>query len=169
MRWLEQLQWPPASWVSFSLGLLFFLLLGPVMVVMGRAERAEATDSLDWPSAPGKMLRSNVHVGRDSDRNKDVDLHIEYEYSVGGERFTSRRAFLGSLNDNEDVAREIVVSYPEGADVTVFYNPRQPQLATLIRGAHQPVIVDWLGACFMLLGAVGCIVACHSRWAEEWG
>lgn len=62
--------------------------------------------------------------------------HVEYEYAVDGETYTSR-SIWPTVADSPDrvdraVARRIVEDYPAGAEVIARYDPASPATAYLV-------------------------------------
>src|SRR5262245_9024358 len=89
-----------------------------------------------WPSAPGVVLSSfvNTESSYDSTSNSETTSyhpHVTYEYDVNGQRYRSERLKAsdgfyraGMLPGN---AQAVVDRYPPGAQITVYYNPANPQ------------------------------------------
>lgn len=115
----------------------------------------EARQSLQWPKAPGKIVRSEVDVSvhrnrkRDRDRRKKVtrsySASIEYEYAVDGQTLTgSRIAVITEQFGSKAWAEVTSQKFPVGAEVTVSYNPAKPEQCVLEPGR-------WGGAGFLLI------------------
>jgi hypothetical protein len=106
----------------FTLGILISDI--PTMVV-----------SSGWPTTRGEVV-SNRLVGQkfkeyDGDYYLNVDAFIRYEYTVDGFSFSSLS--INSIN-TPFYPREVVVRYPVGTEVTVYYNPKDPSEAVLEPG-----------------------------------
>jgi len=115
----------------------------------------EARQSLQWPKAPGKIVRSGVDVSVHRERRRDLDRRkketrsysaaIEYAFSVNGQTIAGSRITViteqfGSKNWAEATSQK----FPVGADVTVSYNPAKPEECVLEPGR-------WGGAGFLLI------------------
>ena len=97
-----------------------------------------ANDSLEWPTVPGLVTRSNLEarkkkVGRQ--RTTDFRVEISYEYVVDDQRFENDvvRFDQGNLSTAE---KELLVStHAEGSRVVVYYNPDNPNESVLVPGS----------------------------------
>lgn len=92
-----------------------------------------------WPSATGRIRSSKVvqrRAGGIGDDEKDAELRnfaeIIYEYDVQGRKYRATRVSVSEDPGNYRV-EETLAKYPEGAAVTVFYNPLKPGEAVLER------------------------------------
>jgi len=104
--------------------------------------------SAQWPTAPGKMLYSQAHEGR------NAGTTMWYEYVVDGKRYVTgqyRTGGNGTPFDSE--ARDVAKRYPVGREVTVYYRPSDPSVAVLQPGAYYRLyVVPAIGA-FLLMVA----------------
>ncbi|RIH81350.1 hypothetical protein Mterra_03214 [Calidithermus terrae] len=69
---------------------------------------------------------------------------FEYRYEVGGRVYRGRRVSVGPV-DTQALARR----WPEGTRVTVYYDPRDPRRAVLIRDLG--LLRDWQWPAFVFL------------------
>jgi len=88
-----------------------------------------------WPTTTGSII-SRRYVGQkykeyDGDYYTNIDGYIRYQYSVDDEQYTSNG--VNSV-DTPFYPHDIVVHYPEGKDVIVYYNPNDPSEAVLEPG-----------------------------------
>lgn len=108
-----------------------------------------ARESANWPTAQGRILSSEktyVTSSTTSTSNSSTVAggttrkswtsyrpSISYSYTVDGSEYESTRLELGSI----DMGRtdEYLEDFPEGKEVTVHYNPEDPEQAVLIAGA----------------------------------
>jgi hypothetical protein len=91
--------------------------------------------SLSWPSTTGKVLKSRVEVSGGD--HTSVSPRVVYEYEVSGKTYQNDHIragdrFLGRGWSSRD-AYSAVDRYPEGASVTVYYNPANPAESALER------------------------------------
>ena len=105
-----------------------------------------------WPSVNGVVLSSEV-IG---DRAFRPD--IEYQYvankdTLRGKSFLNQPGFGGRMN-RLDAAEKNVLKYKAGTSITVFYNPKFPEISTLFPGPAYSLFLK-LGSStlFLLFGA----------------
>ena len=91
--------------------------------------------SRHWPSAPGRINRSFVLVTSDSDGNVSYTPQVEYDYTVEGTAYRGTLLQSGQLgSSNRARAEQAIAPYPADTTVPVFYDPRRPAIAVLVRG-----------------------------------
>jgi hypothetical protein len=118
-------------------GILFGLSLGALAAWFVFRDRRRARAARAWPATSGRIVTSSVEEKRlPGDRpNVRFAPRVAYEYEVEGRRYQSERiAFrdvFWSLAPQGPAAQ--VARYPEGAAVTVYYDPQRPQDAVLER------------------------------------
>ena len=98
-----------------------------------------------WPSAEGKIVSSHKSK-RHSDAGKMEDAEVVYEYEVAGKIYRSSAIQAGgdiSSSPSRSLTEvdKILAKYPEGTNVTVYYNPRVPQIACLERTDATGVLI----------------------------
>ncbi|WP_035655521.1 DUF3592 domain-containing protein [Bradyrhizobium sp. STM 3809] len=134
--------------------------------------RQERLASRSWPTTPGKITRSGVTVEitrRENDRGREVEeerfrVAIEYGYAVGARSFHSTHWNWGwtALYSDRASAEAVAAKYPINSDVTVFYDPAQPETAVLDpankSGAAAPL---WVGIVLVAIGALFLFVFTH--------
>ncbi|MGD9789303.1 MAG: DUF3592 domain-containing protein [Phycisphaerales bacterium] len=125
-------------WAAAVVGGLF-LVVGVVMAI--RATRL-AVASRNWPSVPGRILKSLVTTEQPPTQvgefRPDVFVaKIEYEYVVAGERHTGTNISVGGdlHTSNRQRAEDAVATYGVGDAVDVFYDPSKPSRAGLVHDA----------------------------------
>jgi len=134
-----------------------FVIIGAVVAFLGIRNLDRAKDSVNWPTAEGKIVSSSVResMGRDS---KTYHADIAYEFSVADAVHSGNRISFGDYGtSNPSHARGIVERYPEGLVVTVYYMPDRPKECVLELGiTKQARFVPIFGSlCFV----VGCVMA----------
>lgn len=119
--------------VFFSLAMTIapFALLGGFFYSAQRRSEAERAAAQAWHSTTGRIVKSRVEV-RGGDHTSVTPM-IRYEYTVNGHPYQSTRFRVGLLVLKGSEAYEIVDRYPEGASVTVYYDPSNPAEASLER------------------------------------
>ena len=135
-----------------------FTVIGLVFLLITVNGRRQAEASQAWPSTSGRVVKTWVQetIERDDDGFTEYKYtpHIQYEYSAGGARYTGERLNFGftSVYGEMGPAEEALDLYPMGSQVTVYYNPEQPQDAVLDREMQGGV----LG---YVIGGIGLVVA----------
>lgn len=141
----------------FALGLL---ALGATMIVVSLRQSARAREARGWSRTEGRIVESRVErVVDESEENLDrTRFVIRYAYAAGGRTHESRQVWIGSeaAHSAEDPARW-VERFPAGAVVPVWFDPRDPGQAVLVRDlpGRRPHVVLLAGA---VLAAVGLFV-----------
>jgi formylglycine-generating enzyme required for sulfatase activity len=123
----------------FLLLLLFSAIAAWTFVAELRAQ-IRGGQSESWPSTEGEILSSDVEerpfpvsLGENS-----ASYHtpvVCYEYEVNGTLYESRTFSVGSkLFLIQSRAEEVIARYPVGKKVRVYYDPNNPEMATLEPG-----------------------------------
>ena len=94
-------------------------------------ERRTGTASLAWPSVEGSVVRTGfVTSGQGVRRSTSVD--ILYRYQVDGSEYEHNRIRFGAHGSGNGAGRWGKLGrLAKGAPLTVFYDPQDPQQATL--------------------------------------
>ncbi len=82
---------------------------------------------------------------------------IHYTYVVDGQQYKSDMVFTkdGYANDDLSEQEAIIARYPEGADIEVFFNPRNPEQCVLIPGDSPATEVTYtFGIILVLIGGL---------------
>ncbi|HPR38577.1 MAG TPA: DUF3592 domain-containing protein [Spirochaetota bacterium] len=143
--------------------IVFFivLLLGSVIFGYGCRDTRSAKESLNWPEAPGVVTASFVHEYTEIDDSEPAYTpRVGYSYKADGKSYSNDLISfeINSMRSRSDKTRSwaetIISDYPIGNPVTVYYNPANPQISVLQKGAA----TDWkifLGSLFIITGAIG--------------
>ena len=88
-----------------------------------------------WPATTGRVIKSRVEVS--GGEHTSVYPRITYAYDVNGRAYQNDLLRAGDrimrVSTGQD-AYATVDRYPEGANVTVYYNPANPQESVLEKG-----------------------------------
>lgn len=106
-------------------------------------------DGSSWPETNGKIVRSATRIGINGTRWPD----IQYQYWVNGLEYTGNRISLGGLwglFGRYDWVYELVKLYSIGADVTVFYNPRNPKASCLRKEGWSTISILYIVGLFFV-------------------
>lgn len=128
-----------------------------VFIVAMVVKYREIQKAKSWEATKGKVLISDVDPRKLKPGDAGYNFHdtdivneplIEYEYTVGGKKFSGRRITIGDKTSTYEL-EGILSRYPVGAEVTVYYDPQNPQMAVLER--------DFPGWVWGV--GIGCVVA----------
>jgi hypothetical protein len=108
-------------------------LIAPGMLIHAFHMRSRVGASQSWPSVTGRITRSKIEKGKENDHI----LALEYGYSVNGVPYTGKRVGFGaSWNVPEKLAETESGRYRPDTAVTVYFNPKKPSDAVLLREAQ---------------------------------
>jgi hypothetical protein len=146
--------------VIFILG---FIGVGIFLIYRSVQSRKRAEASQGWPSTVGQISESrvshSVHTDTDGDSRDSYTPTVEYTYQVAGQEYTGGDITFGFKQGygNASKAQTVVGKYPVGAQVSVYYDPADPQQAVLERQAGGYGVGLVLGIIFLVIGAcLGC-------------
>jgi hypothetical protein len=140
-----------------------FIAVGAVLLVGVAALLAFARTSTGWLSAPGRVVASGRAasqgiVSHDTDRR----LSLLYEYEVGGRKLQGTRIRFGDAiwaATARSTVRRLLLQYPPGREVTVFYDPLHPERCTLDRKLDDlPFYPTMAVAAILLLGGLSVLL-----------
>jgi hypothetical protein len=125
----------------------------------GKALRAEALASMDWPAADGTVAAS--YIGKIVIDDEDIPVAcVRYVYRVAGQEFQSDRIGSGGyLKGKRKQLDDFVASHPAGKTLPVYYNPQDPAKAVLIRGEAGGSAGQWMFAAVMF-AVIGVLSIC---------
>lgn len=114
-------------------GIFIAWVVGAAIWLRLLARRAERLleASRHWPSVTGQILKSRIVRSFNSMRLHEID----YAYRAGGRDLRSSRigfAWSGSAISEAEVATR----YPVGGEVTVWYDPANPEYAVVERSGN---------------------------------
>ncbi len=160
-------------WGALCIGVFFsaFFLIGAGLLWVGIRARQKAEASQGWPATQGQIIHTDVLEVKYRDDTSGMGVSgsgwkvrvsylpkVEYEYQVLGQTYTGSRLAFGAEKGyyTRQQAEEAIARYPEGAPVTVYYNPENPAEAVLERKANHSLVLILAGASFLLLA--GCVL-----------
>lgn len=122
--------------LSIVLSLSPFAVIGWLFAKKSKEANEANRAALNWHETIGRVVKSRVEVS--GGEFTSVTPRVIYEYEVNGQIYKSSllRAgdkFLVIQTGGSRTAYDIVDKYPEGAIVTVYYNPQNPSEAVLER------------------------------------
>lgn len=109
--------------VSFVL-CIAVAFVGVMLLAQAFEEYARAKTIAHWPTAIGRVTKSNVEPVTDGGAARWRPF-VQYTYAVNGQAILSNGVSLATARDsyNEADARAIISAYPPNTGVVVFYNP----------------------------------------------
>ena len=123
----------------------FILLAGLAMLWHASSFLFDATSSSKWPQIEGRIVRAEIDSQSEFTKGSDPRTRywpeVEYEYQVADQNYRSDNIRLDGMRsgfhigDGKKEAEEVLARYPLGATVRVYYDPDDPQRATLEAGA----------------------------------
>jgi hypothetical protein len=135
-----------------NLGILALAMFaaGIFLLAWGGYEMKVAHESGNWPGTQGTIVSSHIskQTRRDSKRRTVITYYpsVQYKYAVKGRSYISNRIeFGGASGGMKSTAEKVVKRYPSGKNVTVHYNPRDPQYAILEAGFTWSALLIFLG------------------------
>lgn len=117
------------------------------MTVRGWVMIARGKKTSKWPTVEGVIEKSQPSSDGD-----DLFPHIVFRYTVSGHSYEREMEFPSGIHPTPIFAARYVNKYPEGAKVLAYYNPEQPDQATL-----EPDLArdDWL---ILVMGIVATVI-----------
>lgn len=135
----------------FSMGI--FLLVGIGLTFWGWNILQNARASASWPTAEGRVTKSEVTYSTDSDNGDSYSPKITYSYKVNNTNFINSTIKFGENSySSRNKANGIAAGYPVGKNVTVYYDPKKPERSVLEPGVSGgSYIVIGIGVFFILI------------------
>jgi hypothetical protein len=95
----------------------------------------------DWPTVPGRVVRSEIRSNRKANGLPGFRALIRYAYVVDDEEYEGREVSGGEFPyRSARRANRRVAAYPVGELVTVRYSPDDPEIAVLETGMSVDVL-----------------------------
>jgi hypothetical protein len=137
--------------------LLLFFGVATIFYIQGAVVLYKAYGSTKWPSSQGVVISSTVsfHSGS-AKRRSYYTPDVSYRYMAGSIWYVGDTICFASIaTHNKTDMGQIAGRYPVGREVTVYYNPADPQESVLEPGATFDSWTKVLGASIFLLMGVG--------------
>jgi Protein of unknown function (DUF3592) len=106
-------------------------------------------DSTRWPTTSGVVRATALTTSFEKPHTTtEFSPFLSYSYAVDGiPRASTRIDFADRVQlPKEQALAWLDRNYPIGKQVTVFYDPKNPDLAVLVPGANELVFICWCGA-----------------------
>jgi hypothetical protein len=113
-----------------------FIILGLFFIVLAVLRSQKAKKAAEtWPTAAGVVLTCEVSIHRShsSRGHSSVSYRpdVTYEYRVDGQKYSGDGIGFGTATYGKKKADSIAAVYPQGTNVTVHYDPKDPSKAVL--------------------------------------
>lgn len=150
----------PSNWLGSCFTALFtggiFLLIGAGLTYWGWNILQTAKASASWPTVEGVVTSSEVSHSTDSDGGDSYSPEVTYRYQVGDVFYENNTIKFGeNAYSSRRKAENIAATYPAGRDVTVYYDPDQPDRSVLEPGGSGgSYIVLGIGLLFVVISLV---------------
>lgn len=120
----------------YAIILGLFIIAGFVAVLWGWFIIAKAQKTRRWPVVEGVIDQSTSAL-----EANDLLPHILFSYTVNAHTYQRVLEFPGGTSPSPELAISYARKYPVGTKVPVYFNPDQPDHATLEPGLARG---DWM-------------------------
>lgn len=137
---------------------LLFVGLGIFFIYRGVQDRKKSEASQGWPGTMGQVTVSEIRRDVDTDSegysSATYTPEVEYTYEVSGQVFTGKKISFGFKTGygNRSKAEARLANYPEGSQVTVYYDPANPGDAVVERKPSGTSTMMVVGIIFAVIG-----------------
>ena len=124
-------------------------LIGFGLLIYGLYQRRKLRESRSWPRVQGTITRATIGQDNQQESNSYL-LLVKYDYVVDGARYTgtrigfSERTYLRKKRAQAELDR-----YPVSSGVSVYFDPRRPADAVLVR-EYPDIMILIVSAVFLL-------------------
>lgn len=148
------------SLIGILCGGFFVLLFGGIgafLLFKAYKTRQQADDSQGWSGVQGQVTDARVDRTTRTDSDGDIQYsyspNVSYTYQVGGNTYYGDKLTFGFQQSfsSEAKAQAALQRFPVGGNVTVYYNPANPNEAVLERSAGGFGVSLVIGIVFVLI------------------
>lgn len=140
-------------WNPYALILGLFALAGVFLTAWGLSIIVKGRKTLCWPAVEGIVEQSMPAADADA-----LLPHILFSYTVAGQTYRRELEFPRDISPTPELAVSYAERFPEGAKVRVYYDPEQPERATIEPG---PARGDWM---ILALGLAAAAFGIAALW-----
>lgn len=160
-----------AAQILFVIGVL---ITGILVSAGGYLVYLRTKNTHNWPRTIGTILSSYVEVREHTSAKYDgvdstsYDPFVNYQYEVNGKHYICSKIGYGGINlfGGRNAARRIVSKYPEGAKVTVYYEPHSPRDAVLEPGASTGAILVIIAGVILIIFGIFLVIGSLFSWYD---
>jgi len=132
-----------------------FVLIGLFLSWQGVRTLQTAKQTNCWVETTGTIARSEIVSQRDNDGDRTYKPEIEYEYKANGMSRKGQTIYIGDGASSSDrsYAQRFVSRYPANCNVSVYYNPSDPDISVLEKGIQKASFIPLVfGVGFTFMG-----------------
>ena len=146
---------------DLPLGPIVLAIGGIASVASGLILRDRAAESRAWLSVRGRVYAARVIEVQqpatiDDRRYTEYRPEIRYEFTVSGKEYAGNRySLLATAASWRSYAEGVVMRYPIGSEVDVYYDPTDPNRCVLVRdNVERWARLAMIGGSLTFLGAL---------------
>jgi len=109
----------------------------------------------NWEPADGIVENSYVSTSTGGEGGTTYCLHVDYRYTVDGRTYSGDRISYSADNSCNSWSANSDEDYPEGKEITVYYDPSNPSESVILSGLSG---VDFFICCFFIFPLVGLLL-----------
>ena len=134
------------------------LVIGIILIIFSSMTIYKCINSGTWPTTEGQIRKSEMYISYDYEDGHKYQAEIEYSYRVDGRGYVGNRVSYrwndnpSSRSSDKGYYERVLEKYPAGKNVTVHYNPDDPDEAVL------ETYPSWV-ACLILFVGISLIVS----------
>ena len=113
-----------------------FIIVGLAITAFGWRGFQKGKANKQWPSITGQISSTTL-----ASEENDLLPDIRFSYTIDDDHYEGRVEFPPGTMPMPGFASTQIEKHPVGSPVTVYYNPQQPEQATLEPGRAND---DWL-------------------------
>jgi len=106
-----------------------------------------------WPRTPGTIETSNP-----TSAVNDLLPEIVFSYQLDGKKYQKQFEFPEGTHPLPEFAKAYNDKYPVGKKVEIFYDPDQPEIATLEPGAQGDWMILAMGVAMVIGGVLSLVL-----------
>ena len=155
-----------AFWIS-----MIFVPMLALLFVAAASKLVELRQAKSWVATTGRVLSAGVETRRrqfqdEPEELKDVPA-VKYEFKVGSRTIDGTRISIGDEGGLDIDA--VLKRYPAGAEITVYYDPRDPTKCVLERDFTQDLKDHNLSKRDVMSGCLGGVAMLAALGVAIWG
>jgi hypothetical protein len=137
----------------YSVILAAVTLGGIGISIWGRLILQKSRKIEQWPQTKGKIEASNP-----TSKENDLLPEIIFSYQINGKNYRRQFEFPEGTHPLPEFTKAYNEKYPVGKTVDVFYDPEQPETATLEPGTQGDWMILAMGIAMTIGGALSLIL-----------
>ena len=127
-----------------------------LMPFFGRKQYLTARESTTWPTTTGEVVYSGVKKQEGSGESDSISYGpaVSFDYEVRGQTYRSHQISSSGFISNADQSRaeRKANEYPVGSQVTVYYDPDDPEFGVLEPGdTRGPAMMIGFGLLLLIM------------------